>query len=165
MKKTLITLAVLACATPALAETIEAPVVYKAPIYESYNVQVGTNQTCHTVTNNGGVFDGTGQALKGNGNALAGAIIGGVIGNQFGGGDGKKAATVLGVIVGSNMANGTADKTRQVCSQTPKWEQRSRLTGWNVTYSFNGMHHHAILNQDPGTHVTIITQTSHTIGE
>jgi uncharacterized protein YcfJ len=39
------------------------------------------------------------------GDTLAGALIGGVIGNQFGGGKGKDAATVLGAILGADAAN------------------------------------------------------------
>ena len=44
-----------------------------------------------------------GQASTGD--TLAGALIGGVIGNQFGGGKGKDAATVLGAILGADVAN------------------------------------------------------------
>lgn len=44
-----------------------------------------------------------GQASTGD--TLAGALIGGVIGNQFGGGKGKDAATVLGAILGADAAN------------------------------------------------------------
>lgn len=91
----------------------------------------------------GGVFDGTGAALKGDGDALAGAIIGGVIGNQFGKGDGKKAATVAGVIIGSNMANGTANAqggtyteyvNREVCRNVSQQVQRGEI----VTFSYKG---------------------------
>ena len=91
----------------------------------------------------GGVFDGTGAALKGDGDALAGAIIGGVIGNQFGKGDGKKAATVAGVIIGSNMANGTANAqggsyteyvSREVCRNVPQQVQRGEI----VTFAYKG---------------------------
>ncbi len=36
---------------------------------------------------------------------FGGALIGGVIGNQFGGGSGKDVATILGAIIGGSMAN------------------------------------------------------------
>jgi outer membrane lipoprotein SlyB len=36
---------------------------------------------------------------------FGGALIGGVIGNQFGGGSGRDIATVLGAIIGGKMAN------------------------------------------------------------
>lgn len=91
----------------------------------------------------GGVFDGTGAALKGDGDALAGAIIGGVIGNQIGNGDGRKAATIAGVIIGSNMANGTAKAqggtvteyvNREVCRNVPQQVQRGEI----VTFLYKG---------------------------
>lgn len=44
--------------------------------------------------------------------AVSGAIIGGVIGHQFGGGDGKKAMTAAGV-VGGAMAGNQIEKSRQ----------------------------------------------------
>ena len=39
------------------------------------------------------------------GEVAGGAVIGGVIGNQLGNGDGKTAMTILGAIVGGNVAN------------------------------------------------------------
>lgn len=43
---------------------------------------------------------------------LGGAIIGGVIGNQFGGGSGKDALTVLGAIAGADVMEKQARKRR-----------------------------------------------------
>jgi len=54
----------------------------------------------------------TGQASTGD--TLAGAIIGGVIGNQFGSGSGKDAMTVLGAIVGADKANKNGGKKETV---------------------------------------------------
>ncbi|MBU2870825.1 glycine zipper 2TM domain-containing protein [Colwellia sp. E2M01] len=43
---------------------------------------------------------------------FGGALIGGVIGNQFGGGSGRTIATVLGTVIGGNVANNNSqDKT------------------------------------------------------
>ena len=43
---------------------------------------------------------------KNNGwHTFGGALIGGVIGNQFGGGSGKDVATILGAIIGGSIAN------------------------------------------------------------
>jgi uncharacterized protein YcfJ len=39
------------------------------------------------------------------GEVLGGAVVGGVIGNQFGKGDGNVAMTILGALVGSNVAS------------------------------------------------------------
>lgn len=43
---------------------------------------------------------------KNNGwHTFGGALVGGVIGNQFGGGSGKDIATILGAIIGGSIAN------------------------------------------------------------
>ena len=42
------------------------------------------------------------------GNTIAGAIVGGAIGNQFGSGSGRDAMTMLGAIVGADVANRTS---------------------------------------------------------
>ncbi|PKI13785.1 glycine zipper 2TM domain-containing protein [Colwellia sp. 12G3] len=43
---------------------------------------------------------------------FGGALIGGAIGNQFGGGSGRDIATVLGAVIGGRMANNRSqDKT------------------------------------------------------
>lgn len=41
------------------------------------------------------------------GHTLGGAIIGGLIGNQIGSGNGRKAATVAGVLIGANAGSKT----------------------------------------------------------
>lgn len=44
--------------------------------------------------------------------AVAGAVVGGVLGHQVGGGDGKKVATVAGVVGGAYAGNAIEGKTR-----------------------------------------------------
>ena len=131
--------------TSAIAYNDHAQVINVQPKYmTTYNRQCHVEQVPVTRTApQGGVFDGTGAALKGDGDALAGAIIGGVIGNQIGRGDGKKAATVAGVIIGSNIANGTANAqggtyteyvNREVCRNVPQQVQRGEI----VTFLYKG---------------------------
>ena len=128
-----------------MAYNDNAQVINVQPKYvTTYSKQCHIEQVPVTRTApQGGVFDGTGAALKGDGDALAGAIIGGVIGNQFGRGDGKKAATVAGVIIGSNMANSTANAqggtyteyvNREVCRNVAQQVQRGEI----ITFSYRG---------------------------
>ena len=48
---------------------------------------------------------------------FGGAVIGGVIGHQFGGGSGKDVATILGAIVGSSMANNSHKSPKKVLTR------------------------------------------------
>ena len=166
---------VLGCilATSAYADIIKAPVVNKTPIYGSERVYVGTVTECRDIyienkKNSGGVFDGPSNALKGDGAALFGTILGGVIGNQFGGGSGKTAATVAGAIIGGNMANKTYESGNQItkrtiCDEVAQYEEKKRVVAWDVKYEFEGRHFTTRLAQDPGSHIMLETHTSHTV--
>lgn len=143
MKQLILTL--LLFSHSAVAYERSARVIHVQPKFSTtYSTQCHIEQVPVTRTApRGGIFDGTGAALKGDGDALAGAVIGGMIGNQIGSGDGKKAATVAGVIIGSNMANGTARNhggmhteyvSREVCRSVPQQFK----TGEIVTFDYKG---------------------------
>lgn len=48
---------------------------------------------------------------------FGGALLGGAIGNQFGGGSGRDIATVLGTIIGGSMAHENNPKYREVTTR------------------------------------------------
>lgn len=78
--------------------------------------------------------------------ALAGAIIGGTIGNQFGGGSGKDAMTVLGAIIGADQASRPSTSiagyvTEWRCEMTPVNVETSVFQHYEVTYKSNGKHY------------------------
>lgn len=83
-----------------------------------------------------------GNAPVSGGDVVAGAIIGGVIGNQFGGGSGKDAMTALGAIIGAE----TATRRNQIvgyqvqtqCTQEPYTEIQQVQDGYDVTYNVRG---------------------------
>ena len=83
-------------------QRIQASVVSMQETYNTVSKQVPV-QSCSTVEVPIYETRRIGQASTGD--TLAGAIIGGVIGNHFGGGSGKDAATVLGAILGADAAN------------------------------------------------------------
>jgi uncharacterized protein YcfJ len=74
-------------------------------------------------------------------NQLAGGILGGLIGNQFGGGDGKKAMTIAGALLGASMSGGhqkvTTRETREVCQTRYREEEIRMLSHYNVTVIYN----------------------------
>jgi len=57
------------------------------------------------------ILSGCGATSREQTNTIAGSVVGGVIGHQFGKGDGKKAATVggaiIGGVIGGNAGRGT----------------------------------------------------------
>lgn len=81
----------------------------------------------------------TGGGGASTGDVLAGAIIGGAIGNQFGNGKGKDAMTVLGAIVGADTVNKKGQretvivgyKQQQQCSTVYEQKQVS-VRGDNI---------------------------------
>ncbi len=48
---------------------------------------------------------------------FGGALIGGVIGNQFGGGSGRDAATILGAVLGGSMAHNRNNQPKKVVTR------------------------------------------------
>lgn len=140
-----------------------APVVSSTPVYESVNKpqkecwdeQVGT-----TETRSGG---------RSYGGAVIGGIVGGLLGNQMGKGNGRSVATAVGAatgaIVGDNIDN---DGHVAQSSSQPRYEQRCRsvdnfsrqLTGYNVTYRYQGHDYTAFMPYDPGQSVKVNVNVS-----
>ena len=92
-------------------------------VYKTVEIQNRVaNRTCSEV--DVPIYSNTGKAQTGE--VLGGAIIGGILGNQVGGGKGKDAATILGAILGADFANkksGTKTivgyKRTTVCEDNP----------------------------------------------
>lgn len=98
------------------------------------------------------------------GGAIVGALIGGVLGHQVGGGSGKDLATaggaVAGAVVGSRMGGnngGQPGQTQDVqrCTSSPS---PARPAYWDVTYNFRGHQHHVQMATQPGATVTVNAQ-------
>lgn len=93
------------------------------------------------------------------GGAIAGAVIGGILGHQVGRGDTRDVATVggavAGAVIGSQVGGdgGRVVSTRPVqrCSTVPSQQPAY----WDVVYEFRGMTHHVQLAQAPGRSVTV----------
>lgn len=94
------------------------------------------------------------QPNKSGAGAAMGAIAGGVLGNQVGGGSGKAAATALGIfggaIFGDKIEGAPAPQTQTVQNCTTQTILENRVSGYNVTYEFNGKQYNVQLPRDPG---------------
>lgn len=92
---------------------------------------------------------------------IGGALLGGILGHQIGGGNGNQAATVLGALggavvgsqVGKNYGNQPV-KTEGVkrCSTTPA---SAKPDYWDVSYSFRGKQHRVQMASEPGSTITV----------
>jgi len=95
------------------------------------------------------------------GKTLAGAIIGGVIGHQFGSGRGNDAATAAGAILGATVASsaayrngnyGTVEYSRPVkrCETQYREHREERIDGYEVVYRYHGQRYATRMPYDPG---------------
>ena len=96
--------------------------------------------------------------------AIAGAIIGGILGHQVGGGRGKDVATaggaIAGAAVGANIGrdnNGPPSYSQNVqrCADVPR---QARADYWDVTYNFRGQEYRMQMTTPPGATVTVNEQ-------
>lgn len=92
---------------------------------------------------------------------IAGALIGGILGHQIGGGTGRDLATVGGAVagaaVGANLGRDRGgrqlvDQDVQRCSSqtTP-----GRPEFWDVTYEFRGIEHRVQMTSPPGPSIAV----------
>ena len=91
---------------------------------------------------------------------LAGAIIGGVVGHQFGSGRGKDAATVAGSMIGAAIGHGPVrrvDYSRPVerCATRYERRQEQRIDGYEVVYRYKGQKYSTRMPYDPGTKIKV----------
>jgi uncharacterized protein YcfJ len=100
------------------------------------------------------------------GRTLAGAIIGGVIGHQFGSGRGNDAATVAGTLIGATVGNQSAYKnghygavqySRPVkrCETSYRNHQEERIDGYQVVYRYHGQKYATRMPHDPGQKIRV----------
>jgi uncharacterized protein YcfJ len=95
------------------------------------------------------------------GGVIAGALIGGILGHQVGGGTGRDIATaggaIAGAAIGNNVANQNNTSTRDVrrCenvgSQKPEY--------WDVAYNYRGVQHRVQLSAPPGATIAVNGKT------
>ena len=91
-----------------------------------------------------------------------GAVAGGLLGNQVGGGRGKTLATVAGA-VGGGYAGNRIEASRQQGQVTSSVQRRcetvnntsNKIIGYDVRYVFNGVTRTVRMDHDPGDRVQV----------
>ncbi|TCV97553.1 uncharacterized protein YcfJ [Luteibacter rhizovicinus] len=92
-----------------------------------------------------------------------GAVAGGLLGNQIGGGKGRTLATVAGAVGGgyagheiqqNRQENNTVSSTRRRCTNVPGSTEQ-RVVAYDVKYEYNGVTRTVRMDHDPGDRVEI----------
>jgi uncharacterized protein YcfJ len=86
---------------------------------------------------------------------VIGALAGGAIGNQIGHGDGRAAATILGVVGGALLgnrieSNNNAPQVQNIQNCSTQTYYENRTVGYNVLYEYAGKQYNAQMPNDPG---------------
>ena len=100
------------------------------------------------------------QTTKGEGGLagkIGGAVLGGVLGHQIGGGGGRDLATaggvVAGAVIGSNAGrdNGGYERNVQRCETTASGPPQY----WDVSYDYRGTTHQVQMASEPGRTIAV----------
>ena len=100
------------------------------------------------------------------GRTLVGAVLGGVVGHQFGSGRGNDAATVAGTLIGAAVANDSArrrdgyayeERSRPItrCETRLNEREEERIDGYDVVYRYKGQKYATRMPHDPGRKLRI----------
>ncbi|MEM7220625.1 MAG: glycine zipper 2TM domain-containing protein [Pseudomonadota bacterium] len=148
-------------AAPGHAYEVEAPVVRVDPIVSTQRV-VEPREECFETRRGYGVdrYERRGNPT---GARILGGVVGGLIGNRFGGGDGRKVLTIAGAIAGASIADrahknrSTRDRyePRYECEVVEEERLIERVDGYDVTYRYNGELYTRRMDFDPGDSLRI----------
>lgn len=95
---------------------------------------------------------------------IAGGLIGGVIGNQFGGGSGKTAMTIAGTLLGGSVGRdmGANHHNHDVeygyeeqCRVVERHHREQRIDGYEVTYRYHGKTYTTVMDHHPGKFIPV----------
>jgi len=102
------------------------------------------------------------ERVSGGGNlpgAVAGALIGGILGHEIGRGGGRDVATVGGAVAGGAIGANVGSRGRyedvQRCETVPS---AAAPAYWDVTYRFRGLEHRVQLTNQPGATILVNDQ-------
>lgn len=91
--------------------------------------------------------------------AIAGAVIGGLLGHQIGGGRGRDVATAGGVVagaaIGANVGRDGGEVYSRDVQRCRTVHRDARPEYWDVTYRFRGQLHRAQFGAPPGRTIVV----------
>lgn len=141
------------------SDFVRARVLASEPIYET--VTINRPQTrCWDER----VYYRDHDGQKSHTPTIAGAILGGVVGNQFGGGRGKDAMTVAGAVLGGSIGNDIGNDrtarrsyatTEQRCESVDNYEEHHEIVGYKVKYRYHGKNYWTQMSRQPGEYIKV----------
>lgn len=102
-----------------------------------------------------------GESSTRTGVTVLGAIIGGIIGNRFGKGDGRKATTAAGAVAGGVVGNNLAANADNAAKYTTQRHCRQsegtthQVVGYDVEYRYRGEVYSSRMSSDPGDRMRV----------
>lgn len=103
------------------------------------------------------------------GAVLAGGLLGGIIGHQFGTGHSKRAATAVGTLIGAQIGAAESHDAyayskgvsyHDVCETEHHYHYETKLDGYRVTYSYKGDVYTTRMPYDPGDRIKVNVKVS-----
>jgi uncharacterized protein YcfJ len=111
------------------------------------------------------------------GAVIVGGVLGGLLGNQFGGGNGKKALTAVGAVLGASIAaeasrgGGRHDDRRwrddrhhdapvRRCDVRYESRRVEHVDGYEVTYRYGGRRFTKVVDEHPGDRLRVRVDVS-----
>jgi uncharacterized protein YcfJ len=99
------------------------------------------------------------QQPKSGAGGLMGAIAGGAIGNNVGGGNGRALATMIGLIggtvMGDNIEGAPATQVQNIQSCSTQTTYENKVVSYNVVYEFAGKQYSVQMPQAPGAFIPL----------
>jgi len=134
-----------------------ARVTHVEPIYKSIRVATPERECSHRS------YRSSNYQQKSYTSTIAGSIVGGVVGNQFGGGSGKKIMTVAGALLGGAVGRDLGYQPSHTsnynqgeeCRVTQRYHQEERIDGYYVTYRYQGQSYTTEMDRHPGKRIPI----------
>jgi len=98
---------------------------------------------------------------------IVGAVVGSVIGHQFGSGHSRDLGTVAGAVIGAAVghdaavrAGGAEVRSVQRCAVRDYPQYEERVAGYRVTYVYCGREYTTVMPYDPGERVRVRVDTN-----
>lgn len=133
-----------------------ATVLSSAPIYHTVRKPVTDKECWDEVVTRNSSAGGSPAAV------FTGSIVGGLLGHQFGRGDGRRAATVVGAVMGGAIGNELGrqeayayETTEQRCRIERHYVEEQVVRGYQVTYRYAGQIYTERMDHDPGNRVRV----------